>query len=597
MAHANALTFAESLATAVETGLIDARDPRFSGLVGSFLTVLSKSELQPLCAYVNTDIELLAELGAYAESLSQDVHDAMQAQLHSLLAADTGDCISPSQFSNVFQLYTDFSMSAKNLTDLFTPAAELDSELRVTAGDSELVIKRDQFQRFYPDQETGAYLTVGGAEVTVEPGAFTLKETECIDTRAIVYAYNPVDTTESISALIDLSFAKSCAYADGLETVLISPPTALSLQNSTVSITLPAVIDPRYFSRAVCMTYDSALGWTNQHCSFDGADLVSVTCTCSSLGLIAAFLDQAPPLADSRAFQLPAVNLFDFTVSDLRYSPATTLKGDYYMDRMNPNYIQLIFFFLYLVGAFVLVRLDDKDMTGKCERREEPVYKYLVKEHIFLSIFLSPYKTSLVTRVSRAYIFVTVTHCILALGGLFYFNDVENVRKNAWDDYTNKDYLVAVYLAHIGMLMSFVLKGLFNPRVTSERLVGYTVATAFNILFFIMCVWYTANLTENPTNHWLLSWFLGWICYVCILDFLLTLVVVVVLDCFCIPAPRNLVHDAPQREHTPPGEPVEHHQADEECPRAPNWPGAGGEPGGVHSGDPDEPENPPSTRR
>jgi hypothetical protein len=178
----------------------------------------------------------------------------------------------------------------------------------------------------------------------------------------------------------------------------------------------------------------------------------------------------------------------------------------------------------------------------------------------------------------------------LALGGLFYFNDMEDIRDKAWDSYTNKDFLVAVYLALIAMLMTFVLKVAFNPRVSSERLVGYTVATCFNILFFIMCVWYTANLTEDPTNHWLLTWFLGWATYVCILDFLVTLVLVLLFDCLTI----HVGQGAPLR-HIPSEQPEESGPEEDKQPfnivprGEPYVPPAGG--------DDDRPEVPPSTGR
>lgn len=592
IAFANGLTYAESLNAAMTSGILNTQDLAFSSLVTSFLTLLSGDKLKVTTRTSDLKLQILATLSINA----QDFTSSLQANLRSMakeLVEATGNGISPAQYPNIFRLYTNLRMDARAVPALLSAGVQFNGKLQLTAGDNSLLITRDQFQQFYPSPVSKVQIAVGTATITVSPGAFALNNTECIDTRATLYNYNPVDSTKSISAVLDLSFFKTCTYDATLGSQIMPAPVALSLASgTTVTITLPATLDSRYNSRSYqCLMYDDTLGWMARMCVFLGVNEAAstVTCSCVSTGLVAALVDETTPVLQAQAFQRPVVNLFDFTLSDLRYGPKTKDDGEYWMDRMNPNYIQLIFFVIYIVGAFLLVRSDDKDMTGLCERQEVPLHKYLIREHILLSIFLSPFKTSLVTRVSRAYIFVTVTHCVLAMGGLFYFNDMEDIRDKAWDSYTNKDFLVAVYLALIAMLMAFVLKLAFNPRVSSDRLVGYTVATCFNILFFIMCVWYTANLTEDPTNHWLLTWFLGWATYVCVLDFLVTLVLVLLFDCLTI----HVDHGVPLR-HIPSEQPEELPEDNRAPlsivpPREPYVPPAGG--------DDDRPEVPLSSGR
>ena len=554
VAFANALTYAESLNTALELNLADGRDSGYVALVESLLTLLGTGKLQSVTRTNDMKLQVLAALSLHAEELTSGLLVTLKSMTQELVET-SGNGLSPAMYPTIFRLYANLEMDISAIPALLSAGLQYNSELVLTSGDSTLLLKRDLFQHFYPNPKSQVQTSVGNAMITVSPMAFTLNNTECIDTRAILYAYNPVDSTVSISNVMDLSFVQSCTYDPELGSQVMAAPTALTLKNGNVTVTLPATLDTRYTDSSIqCLMYDDAKGWLAGGCSYAGADYEAqtVTCVCTATGIVAALVDETQPAVMAQAFQRPVVNLFDFSLSDLRYGPKTKDDGEYWMDRMNPNYIQLIFFVLYLLGAFFLMRADDKDMTTECERTEIPIHRYLIREHIFLSIFLSPFKTSLVTRVSRAYIFVTVTHCILALGGLFYYNDMEDILQNAWDDYTNKDFLVAVYLALIGMLMAFILKVTFNPRVTSERLVGYTVATAFNILFFIMCVWYTANLTEDPTNHWLLTWFLGWATYVCILDFLVTLVIVLMFDCLTIP----VEHGEPLRHYPvePPAE-------------------------------------------
>ena len=555
IAFANALTYAESLNAAMASGIVNTQDSAFSSLVTSFLTLLNSDNLKVTTRTSDFKLQILAALSLNAQDFTSSLHANLQSMAKELVEA-TGNGISPAQYPNIFSLYTNLRMDARAVPALLSAGVQFNGKLQFTAGDSSLLITRDQFQQFYPNPISKVQITVGTATVTVSPGAFALNNTECIDTRAVLYSYNPVDSTQSISAVLDLSFFKTCTYDPSLGSQVMAAPTALSLASgTTVTITLPATLDSRYNSRSYqCLMYDDTLGWMSGICAFKGVNEAAgtVTCSCTSTGLVAALVDETTPVLQAQAFQRPVVNLFDFSLSDLRYGPKTKDDGEYWMDRMNPNYIQLIFFVIYIAGAFLLVRSDDKDMTGICERQEVPLHQYLIREHILLSIFLSPFKTSLVTRVSRAYIFVTVTHCVLAMGGLFYFNDMEDIRAKAWDSYTNKDFLVAVYLALIAMLMAFILKIVFNPRVSSDRLVGYTVATCFNILFFIMCVWYTANLTEDPTNHWLLTWFLGWATYVCVLDFLVTLVLILLFDCLTI----HVDHGVPLR-HIPSEQPEE----------------------------------------
>lgn len=593
IAFVNGLTYAESLNVALDAGIVNAQDQAFSALVTSFLTLLDSGKLKATTRTSDLKLQILTALSINSQGFTSGLQTTLRAMAKELVEA-TGNGISPAQYPNIFSLYVNLRMDARAVPALLSAGVPFNGHLHLTEGDNSLLIARDQFQQFYPNPLSKVQITVGNVEITVSPGAFALNNTECIDTRATLYNYNPVDNTKSISAVLDLSFFKTCTYDATAGSQVMAAPTSLSLASGTaVTVTLPTVLDSRYSTRSYqCLMYDDTLGWQIGKCTFVGVneEKGTVTCSCVETGLVAALVDETTPVLQARAFQRPATNLFDFTISDLRYGPKTKDDGEYWMDRMNPNYIQLIFFVLYIAGAFLLVRFDDKDMTGVCERQEVPLHRYLIREHIFLSIFLSPFKTSLVTRVSRAYIFVTVTHCVLALGGLFYFNDMEDIRDKAWDSYTNKDFLVAVYLALIAMLMTFVLKVAFNPRVSSERLVGYTVATCFNILFFIMCVWYTANLTEDPTNHWLLTWFLGWATYVCILDFLVTLVLVLLFDCLTI----HVGQGAPLR-HIPSEHPEESGPEEDKQPFSIVPPGEPYVP--PAGGDDDRPEVPPSTGR